>query len=319
MNTYLRGVSDVVSFRRLAARQDGLLVDEITNLAASCGQTNVFNVSILEKAGAVHATYRALGLDGVKPFRAFYAYRAAAGSSWDLCDLTEHARAYSVKVVADPKLALVADGVQVTFNTGWPDRGFNDIYLMPLTPMPGKPRAVQLHDAERHRVEKNWAFSSAGEAGIAGIYQLDPLITLRQRNVGDEHGPITFDLVRHPERRQRLSSRQLTIGTQPAVTAKGLVLMAHERVTIGRRRAYLGRPMRIETDSSGTSTAVLSPHRFVHSISSMLPRRGAHNRNLLSATYFSGLDVLGGTVRLSYGINDLGFGIAELEEELLWA
>ena len=307
-------------FRTLVRRQNLALSTSLRSAAHDAGLSDVFNVCVLERDNALHVSFRALDESGQKPFRAYVASAPVGSDDWTVVDLTAHAGSHGVAPVADPKLFATKDGVFATFNTGWPSGTQNDIFIMRVAPLLSAPSRVQLANAERQRIEKNWAFHQLSDGELGGIYSLQPLMTLlRVDGQVGETPDITFELTRRDAQYPVTIPRATTIGSQPSLTAAGsLVLMAHERFSIRSKRAYVGRPVRLSRRDTTTPPVEFSKHRLVHSVASALPRRGVHNRNLLSASYFAGADVLGSTVRLSYGVNDVKFGIAEIEEQALW-
>lgn len=311
---------------RLRKYQHARLVYSVRSSAAAAGHTNVFNVSVVEVGGLVVACYRAFGPARQKPFHAYTLTIDGAGAT-SLHDLTAHCEAAGIRPTADPKIFVVGDSVYATFNTGTPSSGPNDIYLVRVAPTPGVPQRVELVGRDRTRVEKNWAFHHtadergvAPETGLQGIYSLAPFVTLRQVDGGlGSDSTIVLEASEHDARRHGGFPKQMTIGTQPVRSASGeLVLVAHERFAIAGKRAYVGRALRIRDDARGNVDLTISPRRLVHSFAAAVPRRGVHNPNLLSATYFSGLDVVGDTLRMSYGVNDVDFGIADVKETALW-
>lgn len=309
------------SIYRLASAQQRQIGALIRRISERAGHTNVFNTSVVETGGRTYVCYRAFGPARTKPFHAFAATINADGST-TLVDLTAHCQSFGVRPTADPKLFVADDTVYATFNTGTPSTGENQIYLLRVSPSPGEPQRVSVVGRERTRVEKNWAFFIDGSTTeMQGVYSLSPTVLLRQvtGELGGQ-GDLVFEATERDSRVTGRMPRQLTIGTQPARLPSGdLLLIGHERFSVAGKRAYVGRAIRLIVDRPGPVRLDVSPLRLVHSYLSMVPRKGAHNPNLLSATYFSGLDVRDDLIRLSYGVNDVDFGIAEMKESVLWA
>lgn len=311
---------------QLKGRQAQRLVATIRAVAAAAGQSNVFNVSVVEVDDTTVACYRAFGSARQKPFHAFAATIDREGRT-SLHDLTAHCEAAGIHPTADPKIFVVGSTVYATFNTGTPSSGPNDIYLLRVAPSLGVPQRIAMVGRERTRVEKNWAFHHAAdergvapEEGLRGIYSLEPFVDLRQVDgrLGTD-SVITLEASERGTRQRGRFPRRMTIGTQPVRVSSGeLVLIAHERFTVAGKRAYVGRALRIGDDAQGDADLTISSRRLVHSYAAAMPRRGVHNPNLLSATYFSGLDIVGETLRMSYGVNDVDFGIADVKEAALW-
>ncbi|GLK15626.1 hypothetical protein [Herbiconiux flava] len=294
------------------------LVDELRALSASNDQQNIFNVSVRLNGSRYYAAYRAR-VNGEKAFRAYASSKAAdGGGTWSVpLDLTNLAGRSGVAPVADPKLLILQGDMYVTFNTGYRSNADNDIYLFRLTPEPGPLQRCRV-EGGRSRVEKNWAFFEAADEGLRAIYSLHPYTLLRaiSGRLGTEDELVfTRDPIA-PVAGDTLGA--WSIGTQPLVLPDRMLLIAHEKLSIGPKRTYFGRLVEIRDDGAGVVSARVSRKRLVHSLRSMLPRRGAHNPNLLSATYFAGISQHGGDILLSYGVNDVAFGIATTSEESLW-
>lgn len=296
----------------------------VRDCATTLGVANAFNPSLLLGPEGRHVAFRALPPAGGKPFHAYYGQSAHAdgGSAapvTTVLSLTEHAAAFGVGPVADPKLVCLNGAVYATFNTGEQDRqSANAVYLMRLAPTLGPPQqCVVLGD--RQRIEKNWAFAPDGAQGLSVLYQLAPLTTLRliEGALGAE-GDLVFS------RGSRIGGsaprgRALSIGTQLLAVAGGLRLIGHEKVGIRTRRAYFGRYCAVDIEDGQFTGLRISRRRLLHSVRAALPHRPAHNRALISATYFAGLTAADdGRVALSYGINDVDFSVAVLAERALW-
>ena len=268
------------------------------------GDRNVFNPSIARFEGAEHVAYRAYGPEGGKPFHAYL----LGENGRERQDLTAHARAHGVEVTADPKLVVLGDGLYVTFNTGYSETR-NELYLMRLRPTLGPPQRCVLE--QRQRVEKNWGFA-AGEHGLLAIYSLAPLVLLRLRRGELGAGELEFAPVSDGHGGQPL--RGLTLGTQPVARGDDLLVVAHEKVHLRRRRGYFGRPVTVR----GGDRVEVGRTRLIHDLRALVPLRAAerHNPNLLFATYFAGAVADGPRMCLSYGVNDRAFGFAETPASL---
>jgi hypothetical protein len=293
-----------------------VIVGDVRGFLRDLDLRNVFNPSVAVWQSQVHVTFRAFGEAGTKPFDAFYARRSVDGS-WSCESLTASAVTWGVQTVADPKLFTTPDGVFATFNTGTPASGKNGLYVMKLWPEIAAPRPCELEG--RFRIEKNWAFFQ-GPLGMSAVYSLAPVVILdlQSPDVGD--GPLVFRRreVEGAEGEASHMNKRLTLGTQPLVTANGRLLMVgHEKFWIGRRRGYAGRPVSLTGLDTGRPRVTVGRRRLVHTVRDALPRaRPAHNPNLLSATYFAGLAVEASEYVLSYGVNDVSFGVANVGVDL---
>lgn len=288
----------------------------LRSAAARLGHRNVFNVSVLFHNDVVHVAYRALPRGGAKPFHAFYGVAdPERPESWRITSLTEQAAAYGVAPTADPKLFALDTQTYATFNTGYSPVQ-NEIYLMRVAPRMTAPQKCVLARG-RQRVEKNWAFFRRDDGPLAAIYQLSPYteLSLASGEVG-AGGDLVF------ERNSAGSAPHadgLTIGSAVVLDHDRMLLVAHEKIRVGPKRAYVGRMVEIRGAGSATPQVRVSSRRLIHSYRACLPPRRRHNPNLISATYFAGLTPYQGAWLVGYGINDMDFSLAKVEEEQLWA
>ncbi|GAA3896021.1 hypothetical protein GCM10022381_41890 [Leifsonia kafniensis] len=287
---------------------------ELAGLADSAGLSNVFNPSIAALDGTTHVAFRGESTPGARPFRAFYATSDGNGPSM-VADLTEIASNYGIRNVADPKLVVLDARVYVTFNTGFSSREPNHLYLQQLWPRIEAPQECVV-DA-RQIIEKNWAFYLDSKGELGAIYSLTPTVTiaLREGELGSG-SPLVF------ARRPATSAEEcsaLTIGTQLSFSGDGVAwLVAHQKLRVLRRRAYFGRLVRVQFSVNDDVQLDVGGRPLVHSLASTLPRLPRHNRGLLSATYFAGLQYGLEGFDLSYGINDVGYSFAHVRKEDLW-
>lgn len=313
----------MVSIRFLEPYRDDDACRRIASVGTAAGLSNIFNVSVVFAGGTMHCVFRALAADGQKPFRAYYLAipegerPTALDENAELVDLTAHGAGYGVAPVADPKLLVLDDSVYATFNTGQPaDGASNDVYLMRVSPSLGIPQRCVL--ADRQRVEKNWSFALT-EEGLVALYGLAPLATLVLEQ-GELGGSTDLEFRKaHTIGDASRIGVSLSIGTQLVRVEGGYAFICHEKIGVRSRRAYLGRLARVQFADGRFTDLRLSRVRLVHSWRAALPHRPKHNRALISATYFAGLQVRGQQLRLSYGINDIDYSVAEIEEAVLWA
>jgi hypothetical protein len=301
--------------RTLVNQRDSYLVDKLSAVTRHMGHTGVFNVSQLVASSGVVVAYRGFPSKADAP-RAFIC-------KWDLLgiptvtDLSTVGEQMGLKRVADPKLFVFDGDIYLTFNTGYVKAGHNAIYILRVTPDVGTPQLV-VADFERQSVEKNWGFGATQSGSLAGIYELLPYkeVRLVQGALGSDDDLIFA--VEAPRLVSSSLSRPLSLGTQPMVDGDRRVLISHEKILIGGRRMYFGRAVSIEGFGTDSVTIRASADRLIHNIGSALPRRRLLNKNLLSATYFSGIDSEGDDILLGYGINDAAFSIARIERKKLW-
>lgn len=299
--------------RTLSSFADGDLRAWVIEAAASGGLTNLFNLSALRApSGEWFATLRAQREPGERPFRAYMLSQDGRGAT-SFTDLTELNAHHGVSNVADPKLALIGGDVYVTFNSGFTRNEPNDLYLQRITPALAPPRRCQLE--RRQLVEKNWAFFLGSDGHLRALYAASPeLVVIRA------DGGLLGDNEIHFEREWSGSSgvpSAMSIGTQLLASADHNLLVLHRKLQIRGRRAYLGYMARFEYSTRGSALRVARTP-LAHSLPTLLPARSRPNRNLISATYFSGISRDGTDLVLSYGINDIDFGVARIKEHKLW-
>ena len=203
-----------------------------------------------------------------------------------------------------PKLRELEGEIWLTFNDGW-SATENQLYLMRVTPSLGRPHRCVY--GPRQAVEKNWAFFSS-EGGIRALYSLNPV-----RVLGADMPEATDSSIRFEPCSEAAPSSfgDLSIGTQLCEFGDRHVLVAHEKWRVATMRAYLGRWVSIENLRREPSVSV-SRRRLYHSRRDLLGGSPRHNKHLLSCTYFSGMQVEDGRALLSYGINDLRCGFADV-------
>lgn len=318
----MRGVAG--SVRTVARRRDDALTALVRDAAASAGQRGVFNPTFAHAGETIVVAYRAIP-PGERGIRAYLA--TSTGSAPVVTDLTALGDAAGIARVADPKLVTLGGSVYAAFNTGYvPHWQQNDIHLVRVHPDIGPIQRVAAR-FDRQAVEKNWAFFEA-PGGVRAVYRLHPYaeVELVAGALG-EGGDLTFDL-RMPTAADSGAADGLSIGT-PLATASAAstrLLIAHEKVvrptTIDgerqERRAYFGRAVAVAGAGTDDVRVRVGRQRLIHSVPAALPREGVHNPNLMSATYFSGLEVDGDDAVLGYGINDTGFGVARVTGASLW-
>jgi hypothetical protein len=238
----------------------------------------------------------------------------ARPESWTITSLTAHAAEFGVTPTADPKLFVLGDEIFATFNTGYSPVQ-NEIYLMRVAPAMTAPQKCVLVEG-RQKVEKNWAFFRRDDGSTAAIYQLSPYteLTLIAGEPGGS-GDLSFE---RSSAGSGLHADRLTIGTAVLVCDDRMLLIAHQKIRVWRKRAYVGRLVEIRGAGTPAPQVRVSSRRLIHSYRDCLPPRHRHNPNLISATYFAGITPFEDGFLLGYGINDMAFSMAKVEEEQLW-
>jgi hypothetical protein len=299
----------------LSGSRDEPLERRVRAIAARHRLTNLFNLSALRGPDlAWHVAFRAEATAGARPFRAYYTRLAEPDRSENLVDLTALMAGHGVPRVADPKLLTLAGDVFVTFNTGFVRGGQNRLCLQRLTPEPGRPWTCVLDG--RRPVEKNWAFYPHPGGGLGAVYEATPRLTTLVADRWPDQSDTAVRFVRDGDHPTGID-RPLSIGAQLQAAGPGVgQFVLHQKWQLLGKRFYCGRMARFEFwDRPRLS---VSSVRLLHSVRRAIPPLHRHNPNLLSATYFAGVVTDRDRVVLTYGINDLDFGIARVREDALW-
>jgi hypothetical protein len=288
---------------------------------------NLFNPSVLVARDQVHVAFRAYReMVRERPFHAYYARTAVSGlptASLDVVDLTEHAARHGVAPVADPKLFALGDVVFVTFNSGDPETGDNDIHVMQVHPELAPPQRCVW--PERRRIEKNWGFYAGPGGRLTVVYSIDPLVRLRLVDgVPGQDGELLLE--REPDRPVCMvrngyattRARTLAQGSQPVVLSpSAVVLMAHEKRNLRRFKAYLGRLVLIEELPDRTKVTIGRDRWLGSSLRSAVPFPARFDHFSMLTTYVAGLTVIPGGLLVSYGVDNATYGVAELPDSAL--
>lgn len=308
----------VIAFHQLARSVDGAMLAMLHDVAARHGHRGVFNPSFGMLGEQMLFAYRAIPETGID-IRSYVAVREEPGAGFAVTDLTAIGEDQGLVRVADPKVVDAGDALYVTFNTGFSAESDNDLFLVQVLPRLGAFQRV-VADFDRQRVEKNWAFILGGEGTPRAIYQLHPY---REVHLSAGELGSTDDLhfsLRRPLSASSKAAANLSIGTQLIGDgAGGHLLIAHEKWSVRGKRSYFGRAVRVKGTGGDEIQVDVGSRRLIHRWRDALPRRTAHNRNLLSATYFSGLLHDGDEVIVGYGVNDATCSIARMKATDLWS
>ncbi|WP_194409372.1 hypothetical protein [Microbacterium cremeum] len=303
---------DIITLERFARRSD---IDALETTAREHELTNVFNASLAVFGGSTFIAFRAESFPGERPFRAYVA-EYVDGREAALLDMTSEDAGHGVKT-ADPKLVELGDALYVTYNTGNVHVGENDIYLQRVAPAPGPAQRCVL--AARRPVEKNWGFFTSPDGSVGVLYSLAPakVLELAAGTLGEDEELVFTPRIEEAELPHRFP--RLHIGSQPVIVGGTTALVAanQQRPIPGLpRKVYFGRLAEFDLRTGRLDR--LSRRGLLHSWRAALPQRKRHNPGLLSATYFAGLARTHSGFVLSYGVNDLAFGIAHVPEHVVW-
>ncbi|MCY4046351.1 MAG: hypothetical protein OXE99_14905 [Cellvibrionales bacterium] len=290
--------------------QQSTFSQTISDAIAQQGIANSFNPSIGYFHDSIYVAFRGQAKGKGKPFDAFLLV-IDRQASHQLINLSDKATAFGIEPVADPKLVTLNNELWMTFNTGW-DEGNNKIYLWKIAPTLEKPLECLYKD--RQAVEKNWGFFSENNQ-IMCLYDVSKGLILQATDQ-----PLSDDTIEFTTLSQIRSNSQLqsfTLGTQPLKINGAYYLIAHKKISLFKKRLYLGRLVSFTFNNQSIKKLEVSKRLLAHSFKSLFGSPIKHNKNLISCTYFSGMLNHEDSILLSYGINDVDFNIVELSKESL--
>lgn len=294
-------------FTRLVNYQNDGVSRKLKRMLKSVDLKNIFNPSFITRDTFTIIAFRAINPE-VNKINSYVATFGENEQLLDLINLSEYVAQFNIQTAADPKIFL-AEGtdVWITFNTGY-STDYNDIYILRFYPKMGKPLCC--HYEKRQKIEKNWAFFFEGNK-ILALYSITPLVILEaywpceQSNVCKFH-----ELTVNGEKPKRF----LSIGTQLTRVENGYLFVAHRKRTFFNKRMYYGVPIILNKKNAKFELYIGEKMKLIHSMRSVMGSKIKYNKNLLSCTYFSGINYLtNDQVVLGYGINDVDFSFASLD------
>lgn len=287
---------------------------QLSTQLMALGLSNLFNPSIAFLDRLTVVAFRAIDKSSKSQnIEAFVALFTESNTCLDLFSLSEYAYQRGIAKAADPKLfKRKHDGsVWLTFNTGYVQSG-NELYVMQIYPHLEEPRRCLL--PTRMKIEKNWAFFFDGDQ-LNAYYSISPLKIIGGESLIGNSKTITFREIYSSD--EHSLAAPLSIGTQAVELPNGHGLIGHRKIHMFGKRLYYGVPVGIR-NVDGKYMTERSNRQLIHNYTSLLGSRDKHNKNLISCTYFSGLDFVGDQIVLGYGINDVSFGLAMLNPIQLW-
>jgi hypothetical protein len=209
---------------------------------------------------------------------------------------------------ADPKLLRIGDNIYCTLNTGYSAKIENSVFLIKLTENLEIKRCII---ENRSMVEKNWAFFEQ-EGKLKMLYSISPLCKIYTLSSVNKD-----EMFFEKEKEVKNNLTPLSIGTQPVVSKSKIYLIAHRKYSFLRKRLYLGVPVTLDMN---TLEVKMGSVYLVHSLRSMFGSTFRFNKNLISCTYISGLQInfKNNLAKITYGINDVSWKSIEIDlEEIL--
>ena len=295
----MRIVQRLVNLKCCNSDRDEDLSAYFKHLTSALGIHNVFNPSFCSLKNVRIFAFRAIP-NGGDSLTSFVSIEDEAGQtvknlSMDLCgDLN------TVQLI-DPKIARINGGIYITFNSGYVPAG-NDVFIMKVYPEMESPRRVLYKG--RQEQERNWAFFSENDE-IYALYRINPLKILKLQKA-DQASWEMEDYFCEEGTNEDLP-KNLSIGTQLAAQDEKYYFVAHKKLYFMRKKIYFGKLCMLDFKKRNIRAGKFW---LIHSLKSLLGSRLKHNTNLLSCTYFSGIQASPGVIRLGYGINDLETGFS---------
>ena len=288
----------MLKIKRCKLDKDEDLLNYFEKLTSSLDIHNVFNPSFYCDENVKIFAFRAIphGSDELTPYLSIEdkSGHLVKNISADFCKELNAVR------LIDPKVAKINEEFYITFNSGCVPRG-NDIFIMKVYPKMEPPKRAIYKN--RKKQERNWAFfSDKGE--IYALYWINPLKILKVKNISDKEWEME-DFYCGKEDNGILNG--LTIGTQLSYSNDKHYFVAHKKLYFFGKKIYLGKFCELDFSKKQIKTG---KNWLVHSFKSLFGSKLKHNTNLLSCTYFSGIQVSNGSIKLGYGVNDVEFGFS---------
>jgi hypothetical protein len=290
----------VIKFCRF--HKDLALTDQFSNLLEPLSLRNVFNPSFLLEGEVKICGFRAIPNEN--DWIMSYLW-VDDGERREVRNIShEFFDAFGGRRLIDPKIFRLGEDVYATFNSGWIPQG-NDIFVMKIYPRFETPKRVVFAGCREQ--ERNWAFFSEG-GEIFALYQVSPLRILRLAN---ERAHVwEMEQIYRAE----TLGQDLSIGTPLSGSDGKYSFVGHKKIFLGRKKIYLGRFCQFDFHGKKIS---LGKNWLVHSMRSLLGSTTKHNDNLISCTYFSGIQESESSVSLGYGINDVAWGFSVHQKDSL--
>ena len=228
----------------------------------------------------------------------------------EIINLTEYFnKTEKISKVSDPKLFVMNDTLCGTFNTGYTQDYNNDIVLFEVRDF--KIDKYYFCDYnKRSFVEKNWAFYRVNNE-LFSLYSISPLIVLKENKFNKnriEFKEYYFD--------KNIEIGDYSIGTPMVKIDNKFLFIAHKKISWLGKRLYLGRPFTFM--HIGKPKVQARKIFLIHSIISLFGSTKKFNSNLISCSYFSGINYYKNKIQLSYGINDVKSNIINIRIKKLW-
>jgi hypothetical protein len=212
---------------------------------------------------------------------------------------------------ADPKLFVVKNKICCTLNSGFVSTGQNSVYFMNIDSLANIHNLKTCVIKQRNSVEKNWAFFEQNGV-LKLLYSVSPVCRVYALKSETEH-ELHFELEKESENKLL----EYSIGTQAQIKNGFLYLITHQKYFFKGKRLYMGVPVKVNMTDL---TVMISTKRIAHSLLALLGDKFKFNKNLISCTYFSGLQICdeNDVAKITYGINDIKWNSSTIKINKLW-
>jgi hypothetical protein len=280
--------------------KDDYLCDYVQSILNNLPIYDVFNPSFYLSDNVKVVSFRAV--DKNDPDKELLSYLSVDSDKLSIYNISKdwQAKLLSPRLI-DPKIFKVKDEIYVTFNSGR-EPIYNKIFIMKVFPKLERPKRVMYK--HRKNQERNWAFFSEG-GDIFALYWLNPLRILRLKEATDKRW-IMEDYYREAENKS--IPNDITMGTQLEKIDDKYCFVGHRKVFLKRKKIYLGKFGLFDFNNKNVH---FDKYWLSHSLKSLFGEDSNSNTNLLSCTYFSGIQNFGGHIKLGYGINDIDLGFSK--------
>ena len=203
------------------------------------------------------------------------------------------------KQLIDPKVFTIKDETYVTFNSGYV-KGGNELYVIKVFPEIGNPKKI-IYKGRKDQ-ERNWAFFF-NDGEMYALYWINPMKILKL----DSKTESTWTFVDYFSDVDNNLPFDITIGTQLESFQNKYYFVGHRKVIRDKKKIYLGK---IGVFDFINKSVDYEGYWVSHSLDSLYGEEPKSNKNLLSCTYFSGIQRVKEGFILGYGINDLKCGFS---------
>lgn len=282
------------TIRLCGTSNDTDLSTYLKQVTGSLGVSNIFNPSFHIDSDIKIFAFRAIPI-GSKTITSYVSIETKQGREVHNIS-SKYADKLGVKVLDDPKVCELNDGIYITFNSGWNPVGQNNVYVMKVHPKLESPKLVTY--VNRREQERNWVFFSE-KGQVYALYNIEPLVVLKLVESSSE--TMVFEEC-YKHKMTSSAQNTFTLGTQFTKYEGKYYFVAHRKYFFLQKKLYIGKLCTFDFTQMRIKK---SKFLLIHSLISLLGHFPRHNSNLISCTYFSGIQIREKKITLGYGVNDV--------------